>query len=134
MIWKTAEHDEAIVSRIMDRFRLPRVVATTLAIRNVIEEDEVDAYLKPRLSNLSDPYDLPGMEAAVERIWQAIDKGEKIVVYGDYDVDGITSTALFVTVLRELGAEVDSFLPHRVVDGYGLAVDTVEKCVEKFGP
>src|SRR3954465_6300871 len=77
-------------------------------------------FLEPRLKTLSDPFLLPNMEAAVQRLLAAIDAGERIVLYGDYDVDGVTSLAIFTRVLQAYGATVASFLPSRMEEGYGL--------------
>ncbi len=78
-----------------------------------------------------DPFEMKGMQETVDRLRWAITHQEMIVVYGDYDVDGVTSTALMVEVLTELGAVVDYFIPNRFDDGYGLSVDAIEKLVEK---
>lgn len=100
-----------------------------------MEEDELKGFLDPRLDSLSDPFLLPGMEDAVDRIWAAIEGGEKILVYGDYDVDGVTSTALMLNVLRDLGADsLEHFIPHRMDDGYGLTVETMQKVQAGFQP
>jgi len=96
--------------------------------------DEVNAFLQPRLSSLSDPFLLPQMEAAVTRIFQAIDRGERIVLFGDYDVDGITSLALLAEMLRSYGAAPELFLPLRMEEGYGLSPESVERCCEQYRP
>lgn len=102
--------------------------------RGVTERDAMDSFLNPRLSTLSDPFLLPDMPAAVDRIWSAIQAAETIVVHGDYDVDGITSTALLYHVLSQLGARVHAFIPHRIEDGYGLSEDTVQQCIDRWSP
>jgi single-stranded-DNA-specific exonuclease len=81
-----------------------------------------------------DPFVLPAMDRAVARIWKAIEGGESIVVYGDYDVDGVTSAALMSHVLTRLGGQVSRFLPSRMEEGYGLNAETVERCVSGFNP
>lgn len=124
--WNIADPDDAAVRAIMQRHKVTRPTALVLANRGVAT-DNVPSFLQPRLRDLSDPYSLPDAERAVERIWQAVRKGEKILVHGDYDVDGITSTALIVSVLRANGAQVSHFLPHRQEDGYGLTVESLKK-------
>jgi single-stranded-DNA-specific exonuclease len=96
--------------------------------------DEVDAFLVPRLRSLSDPFLLPNMKAAVTRIFQAIDRGERIVLFGDYDVDGVTSLALLTEMVRSYGAAPELFLPLRMEEGYGLSPESVERCCEEHRP
>src|SRR5437588_187009 len=96
--------------------------------------DEVQAFLRPRLKSLSDPFLLPNMEAAVKRILSALDRGERIVLFGDYDVDGVTSLALLAETLRAFGAAPDLFLPLRMEEGYGLSRESIERCLEQFHP
>src|SRR5207248_1199257 len=95
---------------------------------------EVEAFLRPRLSSLSDPFLLPNMQAAVDRILNAVDRHDRVVLFGDYDVDGVTSLALLAETLRAYGAAPDLFLPLRMEEGYGLSCESVERCVEQFHP
>lgn len=94
----------------------------------------VESFLWPRLSSLSDPFLLPNMQSAVERILQAIDSTERIVLFGDYDVDGVTSLALLSEVLRAYGAAPALFLPLRMEEGYGLSRESVERCCQEHSP
>jgi len=96
--------------------------------------DEVNAFLQPRLRALSDPFQLPNMAAAVARIFQAIDRGERVVLFGDYDVDGVTSLALLAEMLRSYGATPELFLPFRMEEGYGLSPESVDRCCEQHRP
>src|SRR5437016_14209424 len=96
--------------------------------------DEVQAFLQPRLKSLSDPFLLPNMKAAVTRILVALDRRERIVLFGDYDVDGVTSLALLAETLRAYGAIPDLFLPSRMEEGYGLSHDSVQRCIQQFHP
>ena len=96
--------------------------------------DEVENFLRPRLSSLSDPFLLPQLRAAVSRIFAAIDRKERIVVFGDYDVDGVTSLALLDELLRAYNCAPDLFLPLRVEEGYGLSRESVERCFEQHQP
>jgi single-stranded-DNA-specific exonuclease len=96
--------------------------------------DDVNAFLSPRLSSLSDPFLLPQMRGAVERILQAIDRRERIVLFGDYDVDGVTSLALLAGLLRSYGAAPELFLPLRMEEGYGLSAESVDRCCEQHQP
>jgi single-stranded-DNA-specific exonuclease len=110
------------------------VVAELLWRRGVREVEAARQFLDPRLRTLGDPFALPDMEAAVTRILAAVDGSERIAIYGDYDVDGVTALALLTRVLRALGAEAARFLPHRVDEGYGLSADGVARCVEEHRP
>jgi single-stranded-DNA-specific exonuclease len=96
--------------------------------------EDVNAFLQPRLRSLSDPFLLPNMRAAVERILVAIDRRERIVLFGDYDVDGVTSLALLAEMLRNYGGSPELFLPLRMEEGYGLSPESVERCCEQHHP
>jgi single-stranded-DNA-specific exonuclease len=109
-------------------------VASLLWQRGHRDAEQVRAFLDPRLQSLSDPFLLTDLRRAAERLQRAIAARERIVIFGDYDVDGITSTALLARVLRKLGAEVATFLPLRMEEGYGLSQDGVERCVEEHRP
>jgi single-stranded-DNA-specific exonuclease len=109
-------------------------VASLLWHRGHREADQIRAFLDPRLQSLGDPFLLTDLRAAAERIQRAIAAGERMVIFGDYDVDGITSTALLARVLRKLGGVVETFLPLRMEEGYGLSQEGVERCVEEHRP
>ncbi len=111
---------------------LPPILQRLLALRNIGEEG-VEAFLNPRLSNLVDPFELPNMLAAAQRILQAIERKEKVILYGDYDVDGITSMAQIALALRAYGLDPGLFLPHRMDEGYGLSMDGLTRCLEQLG-
>ncbi len=96
--------------------------------------DDVETFLRPRLKSLSDPFLLPQMEPAVTRILAALDRHERIVLFGDYDVDGVTSLALLAEMLRAYGGVPELFLPLRMEEGYGLSRDSVERCLEQHHP
>src|SRR6266567_2196274 len=96
--------------------------------------DEVETFLRPRLSSLSDPFLLPNMQTAVQRILSALDLKQRVVLFGDYDVDGVTSLALLAEILRAYGAISDLFLPLRMEEGYGLSRESVERCLEQHHP
>ncbi|MCX6344563.1 MAG: single-stranded-DNA-specific exonuclease RecJ [Armatimonadetes bacterium] len=127
--WEVISCDEALVHRLASEAVIDVVIARLLANRGVKTSQEVDAFLKPSLSQLHDPSLLPDMDVGVERIALALKLGEKICVHGDYDVDGVTSAALLVRTLTALGGSVDYLLPHRQRDGYGIkpaAVDAIK--------
>ena len=96
--------------------------------------EEVEGFLRPRLSSLSDPFLLPQMGAAVSSVLAALDQHERIVLFGDYDVDGVTSLALLDEMLRAYGGAPELFLPLRIEEGYGLSRESVERCLEQYRP
>ena len=109
-------------------------VASLLWERGFRDAGKIGNFLDPKLQSLDDPFRLTDLKRAAERLEQAIARREKIVIFGDYDVDGITSSALLWRVLRKLGAEAETFLPLRMEEGYGLSQDGVERCVEQHQP
>ena len=109
-------------------------VASFLWQRGHRHREQVQAFLEPKLQTLGDPFVLTDLKRAAERILQAVAAREKIVIFGDYDVDGITSSALLWRVLKRLGADAETFLPLRMEEGYGLSQEGVERCVEQHRP
>lgn len=113
---------------------LPPLVQRLLAQRGLGEGEALNRYLNPRLSHLDAPERLPNMGAAVARLGRALDAGERVVLYGDYDVDGVTSLAVLTRVFRDLGLAVRAFLPHRGDEGYGLSEDGLNRCLAAGRP
>lgn len=97
-----------------------------LAGRGITSETEAESFISPDYASLSDPFLLPDMKVAVETIVSAVKSGEKIAIYGDYDVDGVTATAILTDFFRKIGVEVVSYIPSRVDEGYGLNIEAVE--------
>ena len=102
------------------------LLAQLLINRGVTEMAQASAFLRPRLTDLIEPERMPGIGPAVERLKQAVADKQKITVYGDYDVDGITGVAILWSILASLGASVEYYIPHRVDEGYGLNAEAVE--------
>jgi len=111
-------------------------IARLLLRKGFGSEGEVESFLRPRLSSLSDPFLLPQMDLAVARIFAALDRQERIVLFGDYDVDGVTSLALLWETLSAYPAAAgpELFLPLRMEEGYGLSHESVERCLERYHP
>ena len=105
---------------------LPKILLTLLGQRNVTGEESIKSFLQPKLKELSDPYLLPDMELAVARILEAADSNQNVLVYGDYDVDGVTSTALMRETLNAYGIAGDIYIPKRSKEGYGLSDAAIE--------
>lgn len=118
--WLISKPSASIVSGLKDSLGLHPVVATLLANRNICSPEQVEAFLHPRLSQLRLPTGLKDMETAVRRIAQAVTSGEPILLFGDYDVDGTTATALLYEFLTACDASVSYYVPHRLKEGYGL--------------
>lgn len=112
----------------------PRALAAVLWHRGIRDAAGAERFLTPRLAHLRDPLELPGMTAAVARIAQALEDGQRIVVYGDYDVDGMSAAALLTTALRALGGCVMPFLPRRLDEGYGLSRQALRRCHQEHQP
>ena len=112
---------------------LPSLLTHLLAQRGITTAEKARDFLVPKLATLGDPRLLPEMPAAVERMLKAVDEKQKVVLYGDYDVDGVTSMALLHLVLKAYGLETKLFLPSRMEEGYGLSMDGLAKCFELFG-
>ena len=109
-------------------------IARLLMRKGFASAEEVENFLRPRLKSLSDPFLLPNMEAAVTRILAALDRQERIVIFGDYDVDGVTSLALLAEACRAYGCAPELFLPLRLEEGYGLSRESVDRCIEQHHP
>jgi single-stranded-DNA-specific exonuclease len=135
MRWILAPNVETrLVEDLSKALGVPRLIGELLVRRGFEDVDSAAKFLDPRLKMLSDPFLLADMDAAVARILAAIDARERVVLYGDYDVDGVTSLALMTRVLRAYGMEPARFLPHRMDEGYGLSADGVTRCVEEHRP
>ena len=115
--------DQSVARKLADDLDIPHVAAGILASRGLTETAEARKFLNPGLADLFDPYLLSQMDRAVDRVIKALKENQRIMVYGDYDVDGITSTALMFLVLNRLGADVNYYLPNRLVEGYGISED-----------
>lgn len=111
---------------------MPKILGRLLAQRGITRE-AVEVFLRPKLSGLSDPFEIPEMELAVTRIFEAVDRDEGICIYGDYDVDGVSSIAVLRSTLEAYGAKPWSFIPRRSSEGYGLSEGGLARCLEDCG-
>ena len=119
--------EDADFTKIAKSAGLSSEVACLLYQRGIRDESSLKKFLEPSLEDLHDPYLLHDMDKAVDRIRQAIERGELILVYGDYDADGVTSVSLMMDVLRRMGADVSYYIPSRFDEGYGLNSDAIDK-------
>ena len=125
--WRILPHDSDKVSRLEQSAGIPPIVAQLLLARGVDQPEQVKRFLEAKLTGLRDPDELPGLAEAADRVYAAIQSGRKIVVYGDYDADGITGTAILVSCLKLLRANVSYHVPNRLEDGYGLSCDALRQ-------
>lgn len=125
--------DDALVDEIASELNdLPKALARALVLRHVDTYDDARTFFRPTTGRLHDPFLMKDMEAAADRVVRAIRDKEKVLVYGDYDVDGTTSTAMMLTFLRSQGVEATFFIPNRFIHGYGISEAGADKAAE-FG-
>lgn len=128
--WKLKQHSQPVPEDIRKRFHLSPLVARILANRGIVSPEDIKKFLSPSLEYLYSPFLMKDMEKAVSRISKAIDNSEKILIFGDYDVDGVTATALLYRFFKSIGSRVDFYVPDREREGYGLSREGVEKARE----
>ena len=126
--------DSKLVERLAKELKLPLALTEVLVQRGYASVEVATNFLNPRLAQLRPPEEIPNISAAADRLQVALQKKEKIILYGDYDVDGITSLTLLYRSLRALGGDVDCFIPERASEGYGLSKAGLKRCFEIFKP
>ncbi|MFH1903182.1 MAG: single-stranded-DNA-specific exonuclease RecJ [Candidatus Omnitrophota bacterium] len=132
-VWEFITQDENLKSDLAQKLAISPFLASLLINRGIVNAREGKNFLNPDFGNLSDPFDLPGMEAAAARVGTALKNKEPVLVYGDYDADGVTATALLTLFLREAGLPVTTFIPHRIEEGYGLHFNPLREAKKKSG-
>lgn len=128
--WEFYNSDEKLVDEICERYNLNKVIGKIIVNRHVVNDEDVRIFITPTRDDFHDPFLFKGMDIAVERIIKAINNKEKILIYGDYDVDGITSITVLKKYLMDRGISVDTYIPNRLHEGYGLnknAIDTIKE-------
>jgi single-stranded-DNA-specific exonuclease len=125
--WRIAPHDPARVADLERAAGVSAVVAQLLLARGIHDPADVRQFLEPKLTGLRDPELLPGVAAAADLLWEAARARRRITVYGDYDADGMTASAILVRCFQLLDAQVDFYVPHRIDEGYGLNGDALRK-------
>lgn len=129
--WTIQKHNREQVAELAKSLSLPPVVAALLISRGYETPEKAHKFLRPSLADLHDPYLLKDMDTAVKRVLEAIDAGEKILVWGDYDVDGTTGTVVLRKALEILGAKTSFHIPHRFSEGYGLNIENLSLAKER---
>ena len=127
--WEFYEKDEEKIKRVQQEFKISKLLATVIVNKNLSTKEEIETFLNPTRNDFHDPYLMPDMNIAVNRIIKAIESKEKVIIYGDYDVDGITSITVLKKFLKDRGLEVDEYIPNRLNEGYGLNKNAIEKIV-----
>lgn len=129
--WDPLPADEEAARLLADRLNLSPLVASLLVTRGMAKPEEAELFLKGTAADQHDPMQLSGMKEAVPRIRRAVENGERILVYGDYDADGVSSTTLMICLMRKLGATYEYYIPHRTKEGYGLHIPVLEQARQK---
>ena len=129
--WECNEIDENKVEELKEKYNLTDLVASILVGKNITNEDDIRVFLNPTRNDFYDPFLLNDMKNAVDRIIKAIENKEKVIIYGDYDVDGITSICVLKQFLEERGIKVSQTIPNRLEEGYGLNKDAIKKIAEE---
>jgi len=127
MLWTTIDTDHSLAAKLSSQLGVSKVAGELLVQRGLESAETAEEFLRPRLAHLDNPFEMTNLEAAVTRIEQAIDNKESIVVFGDYDVDGVTSTVQLVSMLRSLDLEPRFCVPRRLDEGYGLSEDAIDR-------
>ena len=125
--WECYQPDSNKVDELIKKYDLNEILARILVNKNLTEKEDIDLFMNPTRKDFHDPFLMPDMEIIVDRILKAIEGKEKIMIYGDYDADGITSITVLKSFLEERGLEVSSYIPNRLDEGYGLNKEAIKK-------
>ena len=129
-VYVKPKHEE-VVSTLQQQLGIPEIIARLLAIRDIDTYEKAHSFFRPDLSLLYDPFLMKDMHPAAERVAEAIRNGDRVVVYGDYDVDGTTATAILYTFLKDFGIDVEYYIPHRFKEGYGISEEGVQHAIDR---
>jgi len=129
--WELYESNIDKIKEISKKHGISELLAKILTNRGIVENEEIEIFLNPNRHNFHDPFMMPDMEKAVDRIIKAIENKEKVIIYGDYDVDGITSITVLKKFLADRGLDVDYYIPNRLEEGYGLNEQAIKEIISK---
>ena len=129
--WQIYEINEEQIEKIIQENNINKLIATILSNKGITEKEQIEKFLNPTRNDFHDPYNMPDMQKAVERILKAKENGEKVIIYGDYDVDGITSITVLKSFLKDIGIEAAYYIPNRIDEGYGLNIPAVENIAKE---
>ena len=134
MLWKTTDTDASLAAELSKSLEVSEVLGQLLVHAGLADVETAEAFLRPRLAQLEDPFALTNLRAAVTRIEQAVAAKESVVVFGDYDVDGVTSTVQLVSLLRQLELDPRYCVPRRLEEGYGLSEEAIDRVFDGDAP
>ena len=129
--WQIFEPDKNKIEEIKNKYKVNQLLATILANRNILKEEDIRLFLNPTRNDFYNPFLITDMDIAVNRIIKAIENKENITIYGDYDVDGITSITVLKSFLNDIGVETNTYIPNRLIEGYGLNKEAIDKISKK---
>ena len=128
--WNILSSDNILVSELAKALNVSEIIAHLLVLRGITTFEQAKLFFRPEISHLYDPFLMKGMQKAVDRIELAIVKKEKVLVYGDYDVDGTTSVAMMYSFLKKQGIEIEYYVPCRYDEGYGISLKGIDYAKE----
>lgn len=126
--------DNSKINLISQKFKISKDVAELLLLRGIDNDDAIEKFLNPQIANMHDPFLFKDMDIVVKKIKHAIENNQRILIFGDYDVDGITSSYILLDYFTTIGCNVNTFLPNRYSDGYGLTSDAVKYVIKEYQP
>ena len=129
--WQIFEPDKNKIEEIKNKYKVNQLLATILANRNILKEEDIRLFLNPTRNDFYNTFLITDMDIAVNRIIKAIENKENITIYGDYDVDGITSITVLKSFLNDIGVETNTYIPNRLIEGYGLNKEAIDKISKK---
>ena len=131
--WEICKIEEEKTNKIVDENNLSYLLSSILANREITTKEQIRKFLNPTRDDFHNPFLMPDIEKAVERILKAIENQEKVIIYGDYDVDGITSITVLKQFLAERNLHVGEYIPNRLNEGYGLNKPAINEAVNRYG-
>lgn len=129
--WQVLEINDEEVEKISKENNINTLIATVLSNKGITKKEEIEKFLNPTRNDFHNPFNMPDMNKAVDRILKAKENDEKVIIYGDYDVDGITSITVLKSFLKDIGINADFYIPNRLTEGYGLNIPAVEKIAQE---
>ena len=129
--WQICETDKEKVNKLKSKYNISELLATILVNKNITTQKEINEFLNPTRNDFFDPFLMNDMDIAIKRIKKAIENQEKVIIYGDYDVDGITSITVLKSFLKDVGLDVDYYIPNRLEEGYGLNKNAIDEIAKK---
>ena len=129
--WQICETDKEKVNELKSKYNISELLATILVNKNITTQKEINEFLNPTRNDFFDAFLMNDMDIAIKRIKKAIENQEKVIIYGDYDVDGITSITVLKSFLKDVGLDVDYYIPNRLEEGYGLNKNAIDEIAKK---